>query len=802
MQLFDKNMPGQQQFKEKSLAEIGFNSTEINNWDKIVQPHKTDLLVLLEKMIKNYEKTNVQIRINDTTFNCHMMVLQCYSDFFMELNNEQLVVLPADKVTPQAFVMVYDWMLSSKPMVQREGILELFNAAQFLKIKGLVDQCWVCLDDDERFCEDAAFLLYLEARKFGHELIQQLMLTRICKFFLTLVASKEFLELTPKEICTLLQSNSIGVNTETEVLMAAVRWLNFNWADREQYMLEVMGCVRFGLMTPWQLVELRRNSDSPEIQRVVESGAVQKMIDDGLSYVTTKYWYASNSENLFHFMERLNLTEPVERQWVRDKTWSEHFECPNQMYSSYNSFLEYLEMIRNMGKDHWKTLQCHEGTPNLMHPPPPPPPQSRKDQCTQVQINKTHNKHGRSDELHRGGMQSVYYHSHGNRKNTHVPSLPQGFTGDPTQEDKNVVENKEQTGISMKDTFTDGIKILMPLFPVKQLLPNVSSHSGEKTNSDGSKNEVIDVTRYQILLFGGIDPFNTTTSDQQGKSVLQYSIRTNSWKIFTNMPGSRHHHSAIFYSGKIFIIGGTRPAYESILPTLSECVWSFDPKSLQWRNEKDLPYPRRDFGLVGTRKGIYLIGGEDGNRVFLASTIFLTPGESKAWIEVEKLRTPRTGLAAALVGNNIYAAGGIVGLPNSGVTNTVESYDLTTGHWTQISNLRKPRSFGKFCVLSNSEVFLIGGVTVEGNRFLSLSSVDKLDLKTKAWTKETNMNFARHGHDVGALDDKILIFGGVSTNKNQTLNSVECYSTTTKRWITGIRSLPSPLSGMAAVIFV
>lgn len=117
---------------------------------------------------------------------------------------------------------------------------------------------------------------------------------------------------------------------------------------------------------------------------------------------------------------------------------------------------------------------------------------------------------------------------------------------------------------------------------------------------------------------------------------------------------------------------------------------------------------------------------------------------TKFQFQVEKLRTPRTGLAAALVGNNIYAAGGIVGLPNSGVTNTVESYDLTTGHWTQISNLRKPRSFGKFCVLSNSEVFLIGGVTVEGNRFLSLSSVDKLDLKTKAWTKETNMNFARY----------------------------------------------------------
>lgn len=365
MQLLEKDGTDDM-FPEKTLAEIGFNSTKVSNWDKIVQPHKTDMLVLLEKMIKNYEKTNVQIRIADTTFNCHMMVLQCYSDFFMELNSEQLVVLPADKVTPEAFFMVYDWMLSSKPMVQREGMLELFNAAQFLKIKGLVDQCWVCLDDDEHFCEDAAFLLYLEARKYDHELIQQLMLSRICKFFLTLVASKEFLELTPKEVCTLLQSNTIGVNMETEVLMAAVRWLNHNWEEREKYLLDLIGCVRFGLMTPWQLVELRKNTDSPEIQKVVNCTDVQKMIDDGLSYVTTKYWYASNSENLFHLMERLNLTEPVERQWIKDKTWSENFECPNQMYSCYRSFLEYLDMIRKLGTQHWKTLECYEGSPNLV----------------------------------------------------------------------------------------------------------------------------------------------------------------------------------------------------------------------------------------------------------------------------------------------------------------------------------------------------------------------------------------------------------------------------------------------------
>lgn len=203
--------------KEMTLKEMGFGSTQIEDWDKIVQPHKESLITLLKNMIENYIKTNVVIHIGDKSFNCHMMVLQCYSSFFMNLNTENVIFLPYDKVSPEAFVMIYDWMLSPEPKVQREGILELFNAAQFLKMKALVDQCWVCLDDDERFCEDAAFLLYMEARTYKLDLIMQLMLTRICKFFLTLVSSKEFLELDHKEVCTLLKSNSIGVNSESEV---------------------------------------------------------------------------------------------------------------------------------------------------------------------------------------------------------------------------------------------------------------------------------------------------------------------------------------------------------------------------------------------------------------------------------------------------------------------------------------------------------------------------------------------------------------------------------------------------------
>lgn len=70
--------------------------------------------------------------------------------------------------------------------------MEIFTAATFLQVKGIIDQCYAYLGDPQIFFEDSAFLMYLEAEKYNCELkeqIQHLMSNRISKFFLSIVAS-------------------------------------------------------------------------------------------------------------------------------------------------------------------------------------------------------------------------------------------------------------------------------------------------------------------------------------------------------------------------------------------------------------------------------------------------------------------------------------------------------------------------------------------------------------------------------------------------------------------------------------
>lgn len=162
--------------------------------------------------------------------------------------------------------------------------------------------------------------MYLEAKKIGNTAVMELMVPRIMKFFLMLVSTKDFLELSVDELCLLLKSNYICVNryrcicarkdftfkqiaiiediplaeasftlsnffiSEMEVLMSAVRWLMHDWNERKQHMLEVLKCVRFGLIAPWQLVDVKRNPENPEFMELMSYPEVQKMVDDGLAY--------------------------------------------------------------------------------------------------------------------------------------------------------------------------------------------------------------------------------------------------------------------------------------------------------------------------------------------------------------------------------------------------------------------------------------------------------------------------------------------------------------------------------------
>lgn len=345
--------------KELSVYKMGLKKEDGTDWDRIYMPKKTGTLILLEKIIKENKYPDLTVEIEDHRYRCHMIALQAYSKFFYELGNRTNIVLPAEKVTPAAFKLIYKWIISDRPRVQRPHLLEVFIAAKFLKIDEIIEQCYGCFDSEQHFSEDKAFAIYVESRMRGEETVQQLMINRISKFFLTVVASREFLELNVNEVIEFLNMNTIAVHSESEVLFTAIRWLFHDWEERQHFLLDVLQCVRFGLTSPWLLFELKGRTDVPEFKEIMKNSKVCKIVKDGIEYMLAKFFHR-DSLQIDELMERVKINEPSPRVWIKDPELANSTFTINYWLSDYEIFLKYLCMLQERGTNYWKTLQCIE----------------------------------------------------------------------------------------------------------------------------------------------------------------------------------------------------------------------------------------------------------------------------------------------------------------------------------------------------------------------------------------------------------------------------------------------------------
>ncbi|XP_054270629.1 ectoderm-neural cortex protein 1-like [Macrosteles quadrilineatus] len=339
--------------EELLLTQIGFDRGSAIDWENFVLPPKTDLHELLHYRITNHINPDVLVKIGNYEYRCHLLVLQCYSEFFTEKTR---VEIPESAVSKKAFVYIYEWMLDLKKdsytVLKRDNVLEILMASQFLKIQQLEEQCWAFINNEDLFCEDQAFMLYLEARKLKNPTILQLMVPRIQRFFLTLVSSQDFLELYPDEVIIFLSSNYICVHCEMEIFMSAIRWLMFDWDTRQKHLAEIMSCVRFSLISPWQLVDIQRNPTNPEFLLVTKDPIVAHMIEDGLAFAIFKYWNGNDSSEFSRSIETLHLKEPNERNWAGSSNISDQ-----KKYTTYREFLLDLSKYRHM---HMLALKANE----------------------------------------------------------------------------------------------------------------------------------------------------------------------------------------------------------------------------------------------------------------------------------------------------------------------------------------------------------------------------------------------------------------------------------------------------------
>lgn len=222
-----------------------------------------------EQMLEQNLGATARICIGTATFWCIPQLLRMHSSyFFHELRTENNFQAGQD-LWATGFRAAYDWMRLQAPLNEDSPparIVELLHTAQQLGMDTLELLCheYLCTD---RFREKAAYEVYLRARPYPEfHSLRQLMLQRIGFHFLALVGSYEYLEMPADDLQTMLQEDSLGVNSEVEVLYGLMRWMATDTARRAKLLPRLLRCVRFTRVPLSLLCRFRRALEKREKQ--------------------------------------------------------------------------------------------------------------------------------------------------------------------------------------------------------------------------------------------------------------------------------------------------------------------------------------------------------------------------------------------------------------------------------------------------------------------------------------------------------------------------------------------------------
>lgn len=317
------------------------------------EPERSPLTDILHESIYSPTDFNLLIYISDSEFKCDTQILAAYSKYFETLDRSlHIIYFFPENVSVESFVAILNWTLVPEATVRREGVIDLYAAALYLEIPELEKQCWAFFNVDGNYMS-YSFDLYLEARERSNQTIMNIMVTRVSKFFLLMVASKQFLGFSLDEIKRFFRSSVIAVNDEIEVFLAGVRWMAFDWDKRKKHVLTIMKCVRFALFSITTLLDISSvhkdmQFDHDIVKEIVLKPEIKLIIQTNLSNATNEF-YNSDSDMEFDFK-----SEVKGRFFIKDPL-KESFEG-NTIKNTYSNFLFYLDTLRSMGPDYFAHL--------------------------------------------------------------------------------------------------------------------------------------------------------------------------------------------------------------------------------------------------------------------------------------------------------------------------------------------------------------------------------------------------------------------------------------------------------------
>lgn len=280
-------------------------------------------------------KKVVTIIIGAAEIKCDLDLLQKNTTFFARGQPGMAYALPANDVSLEAFIIIYKWMAKPNQVVAPKPLMSVYKAATYLRVQVLLEQFQDEFENPHSAREELGFYIFIGLHQLNVPVPIRKPL-RVHKFFLTLVGTKEFQNLWLTALVELVSSPHICVNSEVEVLIAVLLWLEHDYKSRGKYTEELLACVRFDSIPLEALIQLRGPSPVKGVGELLFRPEFENYLKRA----------PSHNNNMRYCHRRI---------WVYDRLCDYHHDphCPKRNYITFDQFQEFQQVLRNAPKFHW-----------------------------------------------------------------------------------------------------------------------------------------------------------------------------------------------------------------------------------------------------------------------------------------------------------------------------------------------------------------------------------------------------------------------------------------------------------------
>ncbi|KAE8282089.1 Kelch-like protein 7 [Larimichthys crocea] len=239
----------------------------------------SSIMGVMNNLRKQGTLCDVTLLVQGKHFPAHRVVLAAASHFFSLMFTTRMMESMSHEVElrsaePEIIELLIEFIYTARISVNSSNVQSLLDAANQYQIEPVKKMCVEFLKGqiDATNCLGISALsdcMDCPELKAAADDFFQLHFTEVYKL-------DEFLQLDVTQLTHLLHQDKLTVRAEAQIYDAAVRWLKYDVCNRQQYMVEVLGCVRFPLVSKTFLSKTVQAEpliqDNPQCLKMVISG--------------------------------------------------------------------------------------------------------------------------------------------------------------------------------------------------------------------------------------------------------------------------------------------------------------------------------------------------------------------------------------------------------------------------------------------------------------------------------------------------------------------------------------------------